>query len=71
MIDHNYYAPIHTEGYPGFPTEVCFTVELIDSKTKETMYFERFSTISVARTSGDNPNWDNVPVLIKGNSKVF
>jgi hypothetical protein len=44
--------------------------EIKNSKTKETMYFERFSTISVARTSGDNPNWDNVPVLIKGNSKA-
>jgi hypothetical protein len=42
MIDHNYYAPIHTEGYPGFPTEVCFTVELIDSKTKETICTESF-----------------------------
>ena len=43
--------------------------EVTNKSTKQTMYFERFSTISVARTSGDNPNWDNVPVIIKGDSK--
>ena len=36
---------------------------------KPLMYYERFSTISVARTSADNPNWDNVPVIIKSNEK--
>ena len=42
-------------------------------QTNEVLYYERFSTISVARTSGDNPNWDNVPVIIKstdGESKL-
>ena len=40
MVDHNYAGIIHREGFPGFPTEVCITMKLVNTKTKEIICIE-------------------------------